>query len=312
MKKFLFIIDPFSRLHLEKDTSLLLINEAIRRGYRVYSTVAHEITRFPAGLRARVWSHREPIGEDILAQKPRLEDADLNRFDLIFIRKDPPFDTSYLALCLLLQELSGPLIINRPESLLRYNEKLAILLFPDYITETMVSSRPREIEDFIERVGGRAVIKPLFECSGRGVELLDAEKSSSSPVLAAATASGRRPVMVQNFLPGVREGETRVFLLAGKIISVMKKIPLPGEFKANFDFGARGAEGKLSRRELKICAEVGRFCRKAGIFLSALDLIEDHLSEINITSPGLLVEANLINKTACERSIIEFLGNYRN
>jgi len=312
MKKFLFIIDPFSRLHLEKDTSVLMINEALRRGYQTYTTTASLISRYPEGLRALVSRHQNLIGKSVSIKEDKDEVADLSEFDLIIIRKDPPFDESYLALCLLLRGLSGPRVVNNPDSLLRYNEKLTILLFPQYITNTIVSCRSPRIADFIDRVGGKGVAKPLFQCSGRGIKLLDRADPHFSDELTELTAGDSRHIMVQKYLPAVQGGETRVFMLEDRIVSVMKKIPRAGSFKANFDCGARGVAVELGPRDRRICSEVGEFCRKEGILLSALDIIDGNLSEINITSPGLLVEANQVNKASTEREIIEFLGSCRN
>lgn len=307
--KSLWIIDPFAKLRIEADTSILLMNEALRQGWSVYSIPDPDIYREHRGLFGRTRRHERPITPSILDEPKIAEDLALESFDLVVIRKDPPFDESYLALLLLLSGLRRPLVINRPDTLLRRNEKLSIFLFPQYITNTLVASSPLRIRDFIRNTGGSAVLKPLFSCSGRGVHLLRWTEPGLEEIVAAATAGGTRPVMLQRYLPAVTAGETRVFLLEDRVLSVMKKVPAAGSFKANFDAGARGEPHKLTAREREICRTVGEFCRREGICLSALDLIDGCLSEFNVTSPGLLVESNRVNGTDCQKEAIKYLGS---
>ena len=305
--KQLYILDPFEKLHLDADTSLLLMNEALRRNCEVYSCTEFDISRSALGLSCRARRHEATIDRSILAEEPVYHEFDLEAFDLIVIRKDPPFDASYLTLLLLLLDLRRPWIINNPLSVLRYNEKLAIFLFPAFITETIVTSSLSLITRFIAEVGGTAVLKPLFSCSGRGVELLRSNDPELNEAISSATGNGARKVMIQRYLPGVTEGETRVFMLEDRALAVMKKVPAAGSFKANFDFGARGMPHTLTKAEEEICRVVGAFCKREGIILSALDIIAGHLSEFNITSPGLLVESNQMNGARYEEAVIQFL-----
>ncbi len=306
--KSLWILDPFRNLRIGDDTSILLMNEALRQGWSVYSVSDSALYRENRGLFGRVRRHREAITPSILDRPGTAAEADLESFDLVVIRKDPPFDETYLSLLLLLAELRRPLVVNRPGTLLLRNEKLSIFLFPEYITDTLVASDFPRIRDFLHRAGGRAVLKPLFSCSGRGVFLLRRGDSGLEETVAAATGGGKTPVMIQRYLAGVTAGETRVFLLEDRILSVIKKVPAAGSFKANFDSGARGEPHELTAREREICFRVGKFCLRRGIFLSALDLIEGCLSEFNITSPGLLVESNRVNGTAAQAEAIRSLA----
>ncbi len=304
----LWILDPFEELQIEDDTSILLMNEALRQDWSVYSVPDSGIYRENRGLYGRVRNHREEITPSTLDQPESTEKADLESFDLVVIRKDPPFDETYLALLLSLNELRRPLVVNRPDTLLRRNEKLSIFLFPEYITETLVTADLLRIRDFIHQVGGIAILKPLFSCSGRGVCLLRRGDPGLEQTIKDATAGGTTPVMLQRYLSGVVRGETRAFLLEDRVLSVIKKIPAAGSFKANFDSGAQGEPHQLTEREREICSQVGNFCLREGIFLSALDLIEGHLSEVNITSPGLLVESNRVHSARNEVEVIRCLS----
>ena len=307
--KYLFILDPFEKLHLDADTSLLLMNEALRRNCEVYSCTEFDIFRNNRSLFCRARRHETKLTPAVIEEDPDYNDFDLESFDLIVIRKDPPFDSSYLTLLLLLLDPRRPWIINNPLSVLRYNEKLAIFLFPGLITETIVTSSVARIRRFIDEVDGAAVLKPLFSSSGRGVLLLRNSDPSLQEAIASATGGGTEKVMVQRYLSEVTAGETRVFLLEDRPLAVMKKVPAEGSFKANFDFGARGIPHSLTEAESEICRIVGDFCRKEGIILSALDIIGGHLSEFNITSPGLLAESNQVDGARYEVEIIRFVSD---
>lgn len=306
--KQLYILDPFEKLHLDADTSLLLMNEALRRDCQVYSCTEFDITRNNRSLHCRARRHEGEITTAIIEEEPDYSDFNLEIFDLIVIRKDPPFNSSYLTLLLLLLGLRRPWIINNPLSMLRYNEKLAIFLFPEFITETIVTSSLPRITRFITEVGGVSVLKPLFNSSGRGVLLLRNLDPDLEEKIVSATGYGTEKVMIQKYLSDVTAGETRVFLLEDRPLAVLKKVPAKGSFKANFDFGARGIPHCLTEAESSICRIVGAFCKNEGIILSALDIIAGHLSEFNITSPGLLAESNQVDGARYEEEIIQLVA----
>ncbi|MFC1705773.1 hypothetical protein ACFL59_03000 [Planctomycetota bacterium] len=303
----LFILDPHESIHFDRDTSILLMDEAIRQGHSVWSCTEYEIWQRSRRKLCRARRHQALLTPESLRHEPEPPQLELRSFDVVHIRKDPPFDQSYVALLLLLQDLEGPLVVNNPTALLKYNEKTTILRFPDLVTDTLVASSLTEIESFVVDVGGQAVLKPLFSCSGRGVELLDSSEPSLRTTILSATADQKRKVMVQRFLPQVRDGETRIFMLDDRPLGVMKKVPREGSFKANFDFGARGVPYELNAEDRKLCDKVGTFCKGEGILLSALDVIDGHLSEINVTSPGLLVETNEVCNRRHEGAVIELL-----
>lgn len=303
--KQLFIIDPFEKLCIKNDTSILLMNEVLRKNQQVYSCTEYDISIINNKKIALCHKHEKEINEDILNEKLVLNKYDLEEFDFIHIRKDPPFDESYITLVLMLCNMNHPTVVNNPESILKFNEKLFILMFPEFITDTLVSSSLKEIEEFVRKVG-TAVLKPLFKCSGQGIELLKNDDISKQIIL-STTNNQKNKVMVQRFLPQVKFGETRVFMFEDIPIAVMKKVPKKDSFKANFAFGVQGEKYELNDKDKFLCKQIGTFCKKHGILLSALDIIDSHISEINITSPGLLVESNKINNQRYEQKIIKLL-----
>jgi glutathione synthase len=201
---------------------------------------------------------------------------------------DPPFDLNYYFSTLFLDAARRPLVANYPPSLRSYNEKLAILLFPDLIAPTLISSDIDQIRAFVGQQG-RAVLKPLDSCSGRGVLKLSPKDTE---VIAEATQQGQKPVMVQRFLEEVHAGETRLTLLGGEPLGWMKKIPRSDSFLANFDLGATGHPHEPSEAELNCAQRLKPFMQENRLYFTAIDIIGGNISEINLTSPGLVRQTN--------------------
>jgi glutathione synthase len=252
-------------------------------------------------------------------------------FDVIHIRTDPPFNVEYYYTTLLVERASssthrlgyepiphsnGPLILNKPESLRTLNEKLAIFYFPEYVTDSLCTYNVKEACDFVASLGGRAVAKELATCSSKGVTLLQGGEEKIRPVLERLTNSGEGPILLQRFLEKVKEGETRVTLIDGLPLGYMTKIPAKDNFLASMDFGATSKPCVLTAREEEISLSVGSFLKDRGVIFAALDLIDGHLSEINVTSPGLLKHTNEIMgielEAVLEDKVEEWLKLHRN
>lgn len=305
--KQLFIIDPLDKLNVQKDTSILIMNEALKRGHKIYICTEESVTYCIDKLYSKAYLLTEPLTMKSKDSVVFSEKLFLDDMDFIHIRKDPPFDSNYLTLSLLMKHVKGAKVVNDPESLLKFNEKEAIFNFPEFITETLISSREDDVRAFMEEVGGDVVLKPLFNCSGKGVQKLSLKDEDLSSAIKSGTIDGSEKVVIQKFLPQIYEGETRVFMLEDKPLAVMKKIPKEGSFLGNFDFGAKGVKYSLNEEEKKLCSHVGKFCKEHGIWFSALDIIGGCLSEFNITSPGLLYETKTLNSINYESEVVSFL-----
>lgn len=302
------VLDPLSGpngpYNLTKDTSHLLLLEFQRRGHRIFLSDPSGIGQRGKNILIRARPAR------VLSKKPyfRLEREHVfpaEFFRLILMRKDPPVDRSYVKAARLLHKVKPPAwVSNRPESLLRWNEKRVILQFPQWIPPSLVSHSVSKIRQFAKRQGGRIVLKSLSSFGGKEVALADLEDPRFGRIVQRATR-GRTDVMVQTFLDKVREGEKRIFLIDGKPLGALKRIPPRGGFLANPDLGARLERAKLTSREKKLCAALGPFLRRHGIFFAGADVIDGYLTEMNMTSPGLLWEWNGVAKARYERKIVD-------
>ena len=305
----LFLCSPVSTINFAEDTTPLMIAEVNRRGQAAWFSTLKDISFSGGSFRIKTrrieLQPEEPFYRFFEETERGFED-----FEIIHQRMDPPFDLNYYFSTLFLEFAKTSLVVNHPASLRNFNEKLSILLFPDLIAPTIVSSDFARIAGFVA-AHGSAVLKPLESCSGRGVIKLESKNMDRSVVM-KSTGNGLKPVMVQAFLEEVYEGETRLTLLGGEPLGWMKKIPGPGNFLANFDFGASGKAHEPTREELQVAEALRDFMRTNRLYLTAIDIIGGRISEINLTSPGLLRQTNRVMGKSLERELQDFFeAEYR-
>ena len=208
-------------------------------------------------------------------------------FDAVVMRTDPPVDTDYLLATHLLgvAEAHGARVLNRPQALRDFNEKLAILNFPQFIAPTLVAAQAVEIEAFLLEQRD-IIVKPLTEMGGAGIFRLALHDPNRNAILETLTHRGRRPIMAQRYLPEISEGDKRILLIDGKIIPfALARIPKAGETRGNLAAGGTARAQPLSDRDREIAEAIAPWASERGIFLAGLDVIGDCLTEINVTSP---------------------------
>jgi glutathione synthase len=290
MKRFAFVMDPLEKLSLPWDTSLCLLRELARQGHKTFLFTPASLSWEKGPVQGK---GREiiPLGDDRYRQGPftKLRLAD---FHAVLIRKDPPFDSSYLALTYLLEPLAQKTrVINHPQGIRRANEKLFGLNFPRWSPLTLVSSDPGQILVFQKRIDSDLVIKPLYEKGGKGVFLLKRTGRNRLPLLRRATRQKTEPVVAQKFIP-VRKGggDKRILLWKGKILGAFNRIPKPGEFRTNLSLGADFAPAEISAQEKRLVRSLRPALLKEGLLFVGIDVRAGKLIEVNVTSPAGLVE----------------------
>lgn len=302
---FLFIIDPLDTLNLTTDTSILLIEEMARRGHRAAVALVADLFLDERGAGVRA----QDITVD-LARRPfyRLDASGDHRFgdfDLVLMRKDPPVDAQYLFATFVLERAREQVpVVNDPVSLRLVNEKLLPLQFAQFVPPTLVSNDPARLQKFLA-THARIVLKPLDDCSGRGVELLGREQAARVPAYVAER--GGRHVMAQKFLPGVVAGDKRILLLDGEPIGAVNRVPQSASHLANIHQGARVEATGLTIRERAIIAAVTPLLRERHLWLAGIDVIDGYLTEINVTSPSAARQINQVTGTHIEVELVDFL-----
>jgi len=313
---FLFVIDPVETLNPRKDSSLDLMLEASHRQHRVsildfrgvrllngeVFCEATEVDVAPGILESdHASSGLEPTGAS--------RSVPVADFDVVFIRKDPPFDSDYLALTYLLERAEGKAqFVNSPRGVREVSEKLFGTRYRSHMPRTMVTWDLQAAIGFaVEHE--KVVLKPAFLGSGEGIFLCSGrDENFEARVNTILSMEPRGPVIVQEYLPEGREGDTRVMVLDGSPIAALGRKPAAGDFRANIAVGGKAVATDLTDEQTAIANEVGKDIQQRGIVFAGLDFIGDRLIEINVTSPTLIQELRRVSGVDMSHKILDFLG----
>ena len=291
--RILFVMDPIKKLHAKWDNSLALLREFARRGHECWTADAPDLSRTRGYVAAQC--RRVTVRGRRHYPLSRARCFDLKQFDLILIRKEPPVNARYLHMLRLLGRVAGRVsMVNHPRGIRNTNEKLSILKFPKWIPKTRVTKSPKAVLEFQKEIHKPVVVKPLDEKGGKGVFLLKQNSPSAWWRLARATQNGRKAVMVQEFIKAKRQGEKRVLILNGGVFAAYEKRARGKEFRANLGLGASFHRTSLSLRENKLVAALKPSLLKQGLYFVGIDVLEEKLIEINVTSPAGVTEAKFL------------------
>jgi len=301
--KLAFILDPLASLKTYKDTSVAIMRAAARRGHALF--VAEQGDLLLRGERAVLKAAPFSFdGTDNWYQAGDKIEFAPEQFDAVLMRKDPPFDTEYVYSTYLLElaEQQGARVLNRPRAIRDWNEKLSVARFPQFAPPFMVTRHGESIREFLAEHGD-IVVKPLDGMGGSGVFRLHAADHNIGVILETITHYERRTVMAQRYLPEIKAGDKRILIIDGEPLPyVLARIPKAGETRGNLAAGGTGVSQPLSPRDREIATAVGVELKKEGLLLVGLDVIGDHLTEINVTSPTGMVE--IAAQTDCDPAAV--------
>lgn len=288
-KKLVLIGDPVAKLKPAADSSFAMAEVALSQGISVYWAEADSVALSAQDVWLKAARVRAVSAQGLDLVEPA-EELPLRKFAVAMIRKDPPFDTSYLRLCWLLAlEESRVRLLNSPSSLLRYHEKMlpyeavaqGFLKAADVIPS--FCGPGAEARRFLENLGVAEVVsKPFLGHGGEAVHKLSRTEvlgfEPHSPLLGGGN-------LLQPYQPEITKGDRRVFFLKGKYIGSFLRVPKEGHFVSNLAQGGTAVVAPLSAREKSVIERTGKFLRRVGIFFAGADLIGHRLSEVNVTSP---------------------------
>jgi glutathione synthase len=216
----------------------------------------------------------------------------LQEYDVVLMRKDPPFDMEYIYSTYLLElaERKGVCVINSPQGIRDHNEKFSIAKFPQFIAPTLVTRQEYLIREFLNEHGD-IVLKPLDGMGGAGVFRVNGADHNISVIIETLTHYGTRTIMAQRYIPEISQGDKRILLIDGKPVPyVLARIPRKGESRGNLVAGGFGVAQPLTSRDHAIAKALGPYLHDQGLMLVGLDVIGDYLTEINVTSPTCMQE----------------------
>src|SRR5208337_1204738 len=301
-----FLMDPIGGIDIAKDTTFAFMLEAQRRGHHVLYLEQGDLAVDDGKASARVRAitlRREQGSHAALgpAQTLVLDD----RVDVVFQRKDPPADADYITATQILTLCQRALVLNRPAGILSANEKLYALHFPQLMAETRVTRSIPELIDFMAKVGGEMIVKPLSGKGGEGIFHVRHDDRNLFSILEQSTRFGTQWTMAQRYLPEIRTGDKRILLLEGEPLGALLRVPAERETRANLHVGGRAVATTLDADDRRIIDALRPWLECDGLFFVGIDVIGGCLTEVNVTSPTGLQEINTLEGRSLETRVLE-------
>lgn len=285
--KLAVVMDPIERIKPEKDGTLDLLLSAQSFGYeltRFHSEELKIIDGRPLGIGRSI-----TVNDDVknwFAYGTENEFC-LSDFDVILMRKDPPFDMEYIYATYILDlaKMGGAKVINDPSAIRNLNEKVSITMFPSVTPPTLVTSNQSDLESFLNQQE-KIVVKPLDGMGGRSIFIVEKGEPNTNTIFEEMTRDNRKTIMAQKYIPEIKDGDKRIHLVFGNHVDMaLARVPSEKDHRGNLVMGAVGEVRKLTQRDIEICKTIGGTLLKGGVYFAGIDVIGDYLSEINITSP---------------------------
>jgi glutathione synthase len=306
--RILYVMDPMTRVLVDKDTTFAFQLEGQRRGHTQYHCEPEDL------FIDRTTPHAAVRGLTVerATDHFRLHEArtvPLAFFDVIFMRKDPPFDMGYFFATHLLG-LADPtetLVVNSPRGLRDANEKLYALNFPDVIPESLVTRDLARLRAFLDTMGGEMIVKPLDGCGGAGVLHVHRDDRNLNALLEMSTRNGTELVMAQRYLPAARQGDKRLIVLDGEPLGAVLRVPRDDEHRGNIHVGGRVVRSPLDERDREICRRMAPRLSGDGLWFVGLDVIGGLVTEVNVTSPTGVQEIDRLDGVCLEARVLDFV-----
>ncbi|HUJ97233.1 MAG TPA: glutathione synthase [Stellaceae bacterium] len=296
-------MDPIETVNIDTDSTFAVALEAQARGHALY----HYLPRALALRDGRLTARARPL--EVKRERGRHyrlgaeTTLDLATMDVILMRQDPPFDMAYITATHLLEHVRGEvLVVNDPVSVRNAPEKLFATHFEGLMPPTLITADRDEILAF-RREHREIILKPLFGNGGAGVFHLLPDDDNLNALLELFTQLYREPIIVQRYLPEVRQGDKRIILIEGEPLGAVLRVPPAGEARANLHVGGKAAKTTLTAREREICAAIGPALREQGLVFVGIDVIGDYLTEINVTSPTGIQEIDRLDGVRIEARV---------
>ncbi|MGL4262027.1 MAG: glutathione synthase [Afipia sp.] len=278
-------MDPIARINIRGDSTFALLLEAQKRGHALSYYTPDKLSLKGEQLVAAVQplTVRDQEGDHFtLGDAKRV---DLESFDVILLRQDPPFDLAYITTTHFLERIHPKtLVVNNPASVRNAPEKIFVMEFADLMPPTLISRDKDEINAFRAEQGD-VVMKPLYGHGGAAVFRITPNDMNFGSLYDMFSVTFREPWVIQRFLPEVKHGDKRIILVDGEFAGAVNRVPAADDLRSNMVRGGAAAATDLSPREREICERLKPALRERGLLFVGIDVIDGHLTEINVTSP---------------------------
>ena len=284
-----FQMDPLEKLNESSDSTISIIKEGLKNNIKIWVGSPKQVTLKKSSV---ITVGYEVLDENLSIGKR--DELEIKKFDFFFIRQDPPFDLAYLTNCYLLEIHKKfnkkPFFVNDPTGIKNFTEKIFPMYFPDLMPQTYITGNLESFKILLKKYK-QVVIKTLFNKGGEGIEMVDIKNpNKANNEFLKLINQYQVPVVVQKFIENVKYGDKRVILLDGNPAGIINRIPPKGEFKANLHLGGKAEAIGLSNKEKEICRSLKKTLINEKLFFVGIDLINEKLTEINVTSPTGIVQ----------------------
>ena len=301
----LFVMDPLECIDVGGDSTYMLMLEGSRRGRGVYWCTPGDLFAVDGRCHARCQKVEVSLQDPFFASSAAA-DVDLGFFDVVWLRKDPPFDIGYIFSTYMLDLVPrSTMVLNHPASIRDANEKMVALRFPDLVPETLVTREVERALRWISDAPGRVVLKPWDGNGGRGVLVTQHGDGNLRSMLEVLTENQTVHILVQHHIPEISQGDKRIILIDGEPVGWMNRVPQAGDHRGNMHVGATVEACDLSETDRAICARIRDWLKEAGLLFVGIDTIGPFMTEINVTSPTGIREINRLMGTQLERVLTD-------
>jgi len=296
--KVAFQMDPIDSIDIIGDSSFALALEAQERGHKLfhYEPKNLSLLQLKPVAKLRSLTVRNITGNHFSLGQQKVADLKTH-IDVILMRQDPPFDMSYITATHILEHVHPhTLVINDPANVRNTPEKLFVTHFEDVMPPTLITSDEEEIFSFRKEFKD-IIVKPLFGNGGAGVFHIKPDDENLSSLIELHKTFCREPLMIQEYVPAVRQGDKRIILIDGEPVGAVNRVPAQGEARSNMHVGGKPMKCGLTSRDKEICEIIGPSLKEKGLLFVGIDVIGNYLTEINVTSPTGVQELSRFEDT---------------
>ena len=305
-----FLMDPLENLDLRGDTTFALALEAQKRKHKISFFKPEDLILKSNEVYANICE----LELNTLSDKNEFKYHDsfikpLKDYDVVMMRQDPPFDMAYITATHILEKLpTSTLVVNNPSEVRNSPEKIYVTNFSHLMPKTIITRNFNVIKDFRNDYND-IIIKPLYGNGGEGVFHILPEDENFNSILGMFFNKSKEPLMIQEYLRDVREGDKRIILLNGEPVGAINRIPQKGESRSNMHVGGKPEKTQLTERDKFICSEISDSLKEKGLYFVGIDVIGDYMTEINVTSPTGIREIRDLQSIAIEEMFWDFIEN---
>ena len=307
--KIAFIMDPITSVNPVKDSTIAMVEAAQNRHWQSYYVPMQGLYYADGKVMVNAYELQLSLNQSPWYQISALPATPLADFDVVMMRKDPPFDMNYIYATYLLEmaEAEGVFVVNKPQSIRDANEKLFTLQFPQCTTPVSVTSQADEIKQFLQKHED-IILKPLDGMGGTSIFRVKQSDPNINVIIETLTELGNTPIMAQKFIPDITEGDKRILMINGQAVPFsLARIPAKGETRGNLAAGGSGRVQALTKKDLWIAEQVGPALKEKGLIFVGLDVIGDYLTEINVTSPTCIRDITKVSKVPVADQLMDVI-----